>query len=119
MTPLLPTDLRFVVAQIHFDQLRRPFNPQDTLRLCSIAGASEKCPHADVVSAVHTSETTMDVTFATRDRAATFEWLKLFLRELKVLKGSIIVAQGDRGWDDYLLLHHFDRNEKLDSLEQE
>ena len=29
---------------------------------------------------------------------------------------AIVVCQGDQGWDDYLLLHHFDAEVKLDSL---
>jgi hypothetical protein len=28
----------------------------------------------------------------------------------------IVVCQGEAGWDDYLLLHHFDGAEPLDSL---
>jgi len=29
---------------------------------------------------------------------------------------SIVVCQGSRGWDNYRLLHHFDRRKQLDSL---
>jgi hypothetical protein len=31
-------------------------------------------------------------------------------------KAAIIVCQGEKGWEDYLLLHHFDEHEPLDSL---
>lgn len=31
-------------------------------------------------------------------------------------RSTIIVCEGEHGWDDYLLLHHFDPAEKLDSL---
>ncbi|MCP4375619.1 MAG: hypothetical protein GY794_05530 [bacterium] len=31
-------------------------------------------------------------------------------------RSSIIVCQGAEGWDDYLLLHHFDLSEKIDEL---
>lgn len=31
-------------------------------------------------------------------------------------RASVVVCEGDAGWDDYLLLHHHDENEKLDSL---
>jgi hypothetical protein len=34
-------------------------------------------------------------------------------------KAAIITCQGKKGWDDYLLLHHFDENEPLDSLQME
>ena len=30
---------------------------------------------------------------------------------------TIVVCEGEQGWDDYLLLHHFDPAEKLDSPE--
>ncbi|MET0068487.1 MAG: hypothetical protein ABW096_00505 [Candidatus Thiodiazotropha sp.] len=31
-------------------------------------------------------------------------------------KVAIVVAKGDSGWDDYLLLYHYDPSEKLDRL---
>jgi hypothetical protein len=31
-------------------------------------------------------------------------------------RAAIVVCQGDAGWDDYLLLHHFDPDEPLDRL---
>jgi len=31
-------------------------------------------------------------------------------------KVSIVVCEGESGWDDFLLLHHFDPTEKLDEL---
>jgi hypothetical protein len=29
---------------------------------------------------------------------------------------TIVVCQGEHGWDDYLLLHHFDPSQVLDDL---
>ena len=29
---------------------------------------------------------------------------------------SIVVCEGENGWEDYKLLHHFDSSEKLDTL---
>jgi hypothetical protein len=29
---------------------------------------------------------------------------------------SMVVCEGDNGWDDYLLLHHWDRRLRLDSV---
>jgi len=29
---------------------------------------------------------------------------------------AIVCCEGDDGWDDYLLLHHYDRGETLDNL---
>jgi len=31
-------------------------------------------------------------------------------------KTSIVVCEGNNGWDDYLLLHHFDKSEDIDNL---
>ena len=31
-------------------------------------------------------------------------------------KSTIATCEGDRGWDDYLLLHHYDSSEKTDRL---
>lgn len=31
-------------------------------------------------------------------------------------KGIVVVCEGDKGWDDYLQLHHYDPSEKLDSF---
>jgi len=31
---------------------------------------------------------------------------------------TIVVCEGEHGWDDYLLLHHFDPAEKLDELRE-
>ena len=33
-----------------------------------------------------------------------------------VAQATIITCQGKRGWDDYLLLHHFDVSEQLDDI---
>ncbi len=29
---------------------------------------------------------------------------------------SIVVCEGDNGWNDYLLLHHYDEKEKVDTI---
>ena len=34
----------------------------------------------------------------------------------QLARASIATCQGSRGWDNYLLLHHYDRTFKLDSL---
>ena len=36
------------------------------------------------------------------------------LRSLPLRSASIVVCEGDNSWDDYLLLHHFDRRLKVD-----
>jgi hypothetical protein len=34
----------------------------------------------------------------------------------EVAVAAIVVCEGEHGWDDYLLLHHFDPSEPLDQL---
>lgn len=34
----------------------------------------------------------------------------------KLCRSSIVTCQGSRGWDNYLLLHHFDSRQALDRL---
>jgi len=34
----------------------------------------------------------------------------------QLAKASIATCQGKHGWDDYLLLHHYDREVELDTL---
>jgi hypothetical protein len=34
----------------------------------------------------------------------------------ELAKASTVICQGERGWDDYLLLHHFNPNVPLDEL---
>ncbi|MEM7359889.1 MAG: hypothetical protein AAF431_12385 [Pseudomonadota bacterium] len=33
-----------------------------------------------------------------------------------IRKSSIVCCEGSKGWDNYLLLSHFDRNEELDEI---
>jgi hypothetical protein len=35
-----------------------------------------------------------------------------------VSRASIIVCEGKHGWDDYLLLHHYDRTLELDQPDE-
>ena len=48
---------------------------------------------------------------------AIWEVAQKLLSENTTLAETVItVCQGQHGWDDYLLLHHFDENEPVDSL---
>jgi hypothetical protein len=38
--------------------------------------------------------------------------------EPNLARAAIVTCQGCHGWDDYLLLHHFDRTLILDQLEE-
>jgi len=63
----------------------------------------------------------INITFTSSDIMQLWKTIqKQFLTEtsagIMFKSGSIIVCEGDFGWDDYLLLHHFDPLEKLDEL---
>ncbi len=40
----------------------------------------------------------------------------IIFKNPSIKNSSIVVCEGNQGWDDYLLLHHFDKNEKIDEL---
>ncbi|MGB2500733.1 MAG: hypothetical protein ACPIA2_13610 [Mariniblastus sp.] len=55
------------------------------------------------------------------DSQSTWERIKWPFIESKIPGGEfanaiILTATGDHGWDDYLLLHHYDSNEKPRTL---
>ena len=59
--------------------------------------------------------------FRTLDPARLWEVLQsqVFLDSKlgpRLARASIVTCEGNRGWDDYLLLHHYDRAFKLDAL---
>jgi hypothetical protein len=41
---------------------------------------------------------------------------ELLQADAALARAAIVVCQGERGWDDYLLLHHFDPSQVLDKL---
>lgn len=46
-------------------------------------------------------------------------WLKIkssLLNKSHFIKSTIVTCEGSNGWDDYLLLHHFDESEVLDDI---
>ena len=60
-------------------------------------------------------------TFGTRDLEALWKALREQVYADPafgdlVAKSSIATCEGPHGWDDYLLLHHFDPNERRDHL---
>ena len=59
--------------------------------------------------------------FRTRDLPRLWEVLQsqVFLDTTqgpRLAQASIVTCEGNRGWDDYLLLHHHDRTFELDTL---
>ena len=49
-------------------------------------------------------------------RALWNELKELIVDDVVVSNCAIVCCEGDNGWDDYLLLHHFDETETLDAL---
>jgi hypothetical protein len=40
----------------------------------------------------------------------------VLLADVEVAKCAIVTCEGRQGWDDYLLLHHFDGSQPLDTI---
>jgi hypothetical protein len=59
----------------------------------------------------------VNIGFGAADPAELWAAVQEHLRADAGLAGAaIVVCQGECGWDDYLLLHHFDPTEPLDQL---
>ncbi|MEQ1905741.1 MAG: hypothetical protein ABL888_16250 [Pirellulaceae bacterium] len=63
----------------------------------------------------------VNVLIESKDPFTTWERMKWPLVESKLPGGEfsramIVTLTGDNGWDDYLLLHHYDREQDLDAL---
>ena len=59
----------------------------------------------------------VNITFEAADPTELWAAVQEHLRADAGLAGAaIVVCQGERGWDDYLLLHHFDPIEPLDQM---
>ncbi len=65
----------------------------------------------------------VNLTIETANRTTTWNRVRSQLIESKLLGAElrdamIVTMTGAAGWDDYLLLHHYDRTEPLDELEK-
>jgi hypothetical protein len=60
----------------------------------------------------------VNVDFWAADPTALWAKVRSELRAAPEMAGAAIACcQGERGWDDYLLLHHFEPDEPLDQPE--
>lgn len=60
----------------------------------------------------------INVNFHAADlRPLWLELRELLRQDAKLAECTIVCCHGEHGWDDYLLLHHFDSSEPLDRLE--
>lgn len=105
------------VVQVHLD--RAPDLDLDRLTeiLTEIIGATKTAEEFQTLA----DETLRyrDLAFRTSDRATLWRVLQPALYDDPVhgaalADATIVICQGDEGWDDYLLLHHFDREQPLD-----
>lgn len=59
----------------------------------------------------------INIDLRTEDLVSVWSRLRQEWRLGSLLAGcSIVCCEGDRGWDDYRLLHHFDPSEPLDEV---
>jgi hypothetical protein len=65
----------------------------------------------------------LNIDYVTDDLPRLWSLLKKVLQDPTtgplLARSLIVVCQGEAGWDDYLLLHHFDPSEPLDRLPEE
>ena len=55
--------------------------------------------------------------FSSTNIKESWELLKsIFEKDKKLVQSSIVCCEGCNGWDDYLLLSHYDPNEKIDEI---
>jgi hypothetical protein len=88
-----------------------------------LEGLAKKNPH---VSSSHTSRDKdtgryINVQFVSDDLHELWTTIRqaLFIHNsasAEIKKATVIVCTGKSGWKDYLLLHHYDSSEHLDSL---
>ncbi len=59
----------------------------------------------------------INISVKTDDLMSLWAIIKKYLKNNEYLpQTSIVTCEGNHGWDDYLLLHHYDTKEKTDIL---
>jgi hypothetical protein len=106
-----------LVVQVHLD--RAPDLDLDRLIefLTDVVGATKTAEEFQTLA----DETLRyrDLAFRTHDLAALWQVLQPALYDdplhgAALADATIVICEGEQGWDDYLLLHHFDREQPLD-----
>lgn len=90
-------------------------------RLAAIGHAEELTSSVNLVEGVEEGGY-INVTYSAKDIRALWSLVRTQLScssdgQPSLLGCSIVVCTGKFGWDDYLLLHHFNESEALDKLE--
>jgi hypothetical protein len=73
------------------------------------------------ISEGHDDGRIIDIAYQTSDLAGLWSLIRKQVLDDPVVgprlaRCMIAVCQGDAGWDDYLLLHHFDADQPIDSF---
>jgi hypothetical protein len=69
------------------------------------------------VTELQNDGSTYNVDFRTPDLPVLWECVRDVVHAVPGLaRAAIIVCEGEHGWDDYLLLHHFNPKETVDTL---
>ena len=102
-------------------QLQRDLIPQIDVevvvgRLNAIASRPPSVQKGNASNELH-----LNVTFVTEDAPGLWDKIAselcLFMEPpSQISRGIIVVCEGDHGWNDYLLLYHFDRDKALDQF---
>ena len=70
------------------------------------------------VSELANNEVCFDITYQTNDLPALWSRIREeFDEHPELAKASIVVCEGQHGWEDYLLLHHRDPAEPRDDID--
>jgi hypothetical protein len=107
---------------IQFQPERAPdLDPVAVAGLLKLVGGSERLASRVQVTEGIDDGPYIDATYTTPDLVSL--WAEVRERVLEhaalgpALRRSVIITcTGNRGWDDYRLLHHFDETEPLDEL---
>lgn len=106
-----------LIVQIHFE--RAP--DLDLARLRNVCGRVAEVKGARYDEQTDEMARYRDMVFAAEDRAGLWRALRPVLFDdhfhgPQLKDAAIVICQGEDGWDDYLLLHHFDPAEVIDPL---
>lgn len=106
--------MKCLSIQIKPDRCVKENPPEVVSRLLCFCGQLACVTDIDVSK----GESHLNINCTTEDLATLWAHLKKGLYECdSVLQNaSIVVCEGESGWDDYLLLHHYDEDEELDSV---
>jgi hypothetical protein len=110
----LGSNVQTLVVQIHPGRLTS-FSPATISELITVEAPPGLIVKSDADERFEPTRS-INVTFQTGDIKSLWSLVRERLHELGIEKSSIVVCTGQRGWHDYLQLHHYDPAEPLDVL---